>query len=129
MTRTDHNVWPIFLYDDARAARGWLVSVGFEEGVVVPGDADGEIRHSEMLWPEGGRVAVASRSAVGDHHHGLGSCYVVTAELEAVHDRAMAQGLTVADPLKETDYGSRDVALTDPEGNTWFFGTYAGEDG
>ena len=29
--------------------------------------------------------------------------------------------------LHETDYGSRDFAVRDPEGNRWSFGTYRGE--
>jgi len=27
--------------------------------------------------------------------------------------------------LTDTDYGSRDFAVRDPEGNIWSFGTYA----
>jgi uncharacterized glyoxalase superfamily protein PhnB len=30
----------------------------------------------------------------------------------------------VALDLMETDYGSRDFTLRDPEGNVWAFGTY-----
>jgi uncharacterized glyoxalase superfamily protein PhnB len=26
--------------------------------------------------------------------------------------------------LTDTDYGSRDFAVRDPEGNHWYFGTY-----
>jgi uncharacterized glyoxalase superfamily protein PhnB len=29
--------------------------------------------------------------------------------------------------LHDTDYGSRDFAVRDPEGNRWSFGTYRGE--
>jgi uncharacterized glyoxalase superfamily protein PhnB len=29
--------------------------------------------------------------------------------------------------LHDTDYGSRDFAVTDPEVNHWHFGTYRGE--
>ncbi len=32
-----------------------------------------------------------------------------------------------ADELHNTDYGSRDFAIRDPEGNHWSFGTYRGE--
>ena len=28
--------------------------------------------------------------------------------------------------LHDTDYGSRDFAVLDPEGNRWSFGTYRG---
>ncbi|TWG84000.1 hypothetical protein L603_002200000110 [Cellulosimicrobium cellulans J34] len=30
-------------------------------------------------------------------------------------------------PLRDTDYGSRELVLRDPEGNLWSFGTYRGE--
>jgi uncharacterized glyoxalase superfamily protein PhnB len=41
--------------------------------------------------------------------------------------RATAAGATVLRELHETDYGSRDFAVRDPEGNLWSFGTYRGE--
>ena len=28
--------------------------------------------------------------------------------------------------LHDTDYGSRDFGIHDPEGNRWYFGTYRG---
>jgi uncharacterized glyoxalase superfamily protein PhnB len=128
MTRTDRNIWPLFLYDDALAARAWLAALGFEEGLLVPGATDGSVQHSEMLWPEGGRVMVASREVVDGEHHSVGSCYVVTSDPDAVHRRALELGATVTREPVDTDYGSRDVGLADPEGNTWHFGTYAGDD-
>lgn len=128
-SRTDRNIWPLFLYDDALAARAWLAGLGFEEGILVPGSEDGVVQHSEMLWPEGGRVMVASRAAVDGSHHSLGSCYVVCSDPDAVHRRAVERGVEVTREPTDTDYGSRDVGLADPEGNTWHFGTYAGEPG
>jgi uncharacterized glyoxalase superfamily protein PhnB len=44
-----------------------------------------------------------------------------------VHARAVAAGAEITDPLHGTDYGSRDFAARDPEGNRWSFGTYRGE--
>ncbi|MEO8748946.1 MAG: hypothetical protein ABI384_00995 [Allobranchiibius sp.] len=58
---SDHNIWPNTTYDDPLAARAWLVALGFQEGTLVLDDAGG-VRHSEMLWPEGGRVMVSERS-------------------------------------------------------------------
>ena len=55
------------------------------------------------------------------------SLYVVTADPAAVHERAVAAGATITRPLKnESDYESRGFSCTDPEGNHWSFGTYAG---
>jgi uncharacterized glyoxalase superfamily protein PhnB len=57
---------------------------------------------------------------------GTFGAYVVTADPDGVHARAVAAGAEITDELHETDYGSRDFALRDPEGNRWTFGTYAG---
>ena len=52
---------------------------------------------------------------------------MVTDELDALFARASAAGAEILDPPHDTDYGSRDFAARDPEGNRWSFGTYRGE--
>ena len=52
--------------------------------------------------------------------------YVVTDNPDALHDRALAAGATLVRALNDTDYGSREFAVKDPEGNRWSFGTYRG---
>src|SRR5262249_28968392 len=52
--------------------------------------------------------------------------YVVTDDPDGVHDRAVKAGAEIIMELHETDYGSRDFAARDPEGNRWSFGTYRG---
>jgi uncharacterized glyoxalase superfamily protein PhnB len=128
-TRTDHNIWVGISYDDPYAARAWLRALGFTEGIVVPGEADGRIRHSEMLWPEGGRVMVHSRDQADDTFDtplGAASVYVVCDDPDAVLARAEALGAEVLRPMEDTDYGSRGFSVRDAEGNRWSFGTYAG---
>jgi uncharacterized glyoxalase superfamily protein PhnB len=127
--RTDHSVWVGLSYDDPWAARDWLRALGFVEGVVVEGDEPGAVRHSEMLWPEGGRVMVSSRdrddrtfvSATG-----AATVYVVVDDADVVWERARALGATVLRPLETTDFGSRTFSVADAEGTSWSFGTYAG---
>ena len=129
MTREDRNIWPGLTYDDPLAIRAWLAALGFEEGVLVPGeDGDRAVRHSEMLWPEGGRVMISSHTGDGRYDGRTGSCYVVTSDPDAVHRRAVELGATVVREPVDTDYGSRDVGLLDPEGHAWHFGTCAGEE-
>lgn len=126
---TDHNVWVGISYDDPYAAREWLSELGFAEGIVVPGEADGEIRHSEMLWPEGGRVMVHSRDKSDrtfETPPGSASVYVVCDDPDAVLVRAQAVGAEVIRPMEDTEYGSRGFSIRDVEGNRWSFGTYAG---
>lgn len=127
--RSDHNVWVGLSYDDPFAARSWLRGLGFVDGVVVDGESPGEIRHSEMLWPEGGRVMVSSRQKADRTFvsaAGAATVYVVTDDPDAVWARAERLGATVLRPLEETDYGSRGFSVADPEGTSWSFGTYAG---
>jgi uncharacterized glyoxalase superfamily protein PhnB len=128
-TRTDHNIWAGIAYDDAMAARTWLQALGFEGGVLVAED-DGTVRHSEMVWPEGGRVMVHSRGKEDDAFttpRGAASVYVVVDDPDAVWARAQELEARVVRPLEDTDYGSRGFSIADPEGNRWSFGTYAGE--
>ena len=127
-TRPDHNVWVGLSYDDPLAARAWLRELGFNEGILVS-DGAGAVEHSEMLWPEGGRVMVSSRGRGHDTFVSdarSATVYVVVDDPDAVWQRARRLGAVVDRPLEETDYGSRGFSVRDAEGNSWSFGTYAG---
>jgi uncharacterized glyoxalase superfamily protein PhnB len=107
---------------------------GFEETVVYGDQPDGSgdvVVHAELSWPLGGGVMLGStRPDAGDHwpaEPGSTACYVVTDDPDRLHDRAVAAGADVVAPLHDTDYGSRDFSVRDPEGNRWSFGTYRGE--
>jgi uncharacterized glyoxalase superfamily protein PhnB len=52
------------------------------------------------------------------------SVYIVVPDADAVHARAVAAGAVISTPLHDTDYGSRDFTVKDPEGNSWLVGTY-----
>ncbi len=123
-------VWPTLRARDARALIRFLVDAfGFEETVV---HAEGErVHHAQLAWPPGGGVMLGSaRPEDGDAwplQPGSFGAYVVTDDVDAVHARAVAAGADITDGLHETDYGSRDFAARDPEGNRWSFGTYRGE--
>ena len=58
---------------------------------------------------------------------GAAGVYVVTDHPDEIHDRALAAGAQLFAELRDEDYGSRGFSVTDPEGNIWSFGTYAGE--
>jgi uncharacterized glyoxalase superfamily protein PhnB len=45
---------------------------------------------------------------------------------DALHQQVVAAGGDVETGLHDTDYGSRDFRVRDPEGNHWSFGTYRG---
>jgi uncharacterized glyoxalase superfamily protein PhnB len=124
-------VWPSFRYRDATAAIRFLTEAfGFEAVLVVPGDADREVHHAELRWPLGGGVMLGTATDDGTYASigtGHGFTYVVTDAPDALYARAVKAGATVVRELGDTDYGSRDFIVTDPEGNHWSFGTYAGE--
>lgn len=125
--RTDHTIWPGITAQDPRALRAWLVGLGFTEGILVE---DGDlVQHSEMLWPEGGRVMISSARPEDPHFTtpvGGSMLYVVTDDPDAVHVRAKEAEAVFTRAMEEADYGSRGFSILDPEGNSWSFGTYAG---
>ncbi|TWP38976.1 VOC family protein [Leekyejoonella antrihumi] len=127
-TRPDHNIWTGLTYADVPTARGWLRDLGFTEGIVVKAENRG-IQHSEMLWPEGGRVMLSSRDTTESDfsvNPGAASSYVVTDDPDAVWQRAQRLGAQVVREMRDEDYGSRGFSIKDGEGNRWSFGTYAG---
>ncbi|GAA1073850.1 VOC family protein [Tsukamurella spumae] len=128
-TRKDINIWPGITCDDPLAEREWLRRLGFEDGILVEGDGDGEVVHSEMLWPDGGRVMVSSLCKVDKtftNPPGTSGVYVVVHDPDAVYARAQELGARLVRDMAEEDYGSKGFSVADPEGNTWSFGTYAG---
>src|SRR5579871_3009494 len=124
-------VWPALRARDARALIKFLVDAfGFEETVVY---ADGDVvHHAQLSWPPGGGIMLGSARPDDETDQwpvrpGSFGCYCVTDDPDGVHDRAVKVGAEITMDLHETDYGSRDFAARDPEGNRWSFGTYCGE--
>jgi uncharacterized glyoxalase superfamily protein PhnB len=126
-------VWPALRARDARGLIRFLVDAfGFEETAAWGDQPDGSgdvVVHAQLSWPLGGGVMLGSVREDGTWTVPAGStgCYVVTDDPDGLHDRAVAAGAEVIQPLHDTDYGSRDFAVRDPEGNLWSFGTYRGE--
>jgi uncharacterized glyoxalase superfamily protein PhnB len=119
-------VIPTFHYRDAPAAVDFLErAFGFERVHVYPGEREGQVAHAELRHGDGW-VMLGSVSDNGlASGPGTGSCYVVTEDVDALHERAVAAGAEIIRAPFDTDYGSRDFTARDPEGNVWNFGTYA----
>lgn len=127
--RRDTNIWAGITSDDPLALRDWLEQLGFLPGILVEGDRDGEVMHSEMLWPDGGRVMVHSANKTDSTFSrpvGSGNLYVVVTDPDEVYAKAQALGATLVREMEDADYGSRGFSIVDREGNAWSFGTYAG---
>ena len=128
-------VWPTLRAHDARGLIRFLVDAfGFEDTAVWGDQPDGSgdvVVHAQLSWPLGGGVMLGSTRGGPDDPWavtpGTAGCYVVTDDPDALFDRAVAAGAEVLHPLHDTDHGSRDFAVRDPEGNRWSFGTYRGE--
>ena len=122
-------VWPTLRARDARGLIRFLAEAfGFEETAVY-GDGD-LVHHAELSWPEGGGIMLGSAKDAPDDpwplRPGTFGAYVVTARPDELFARATATGATVVMAPYDTDYGSREFIVSDPEGNRWSFGTYAG---
>jgi uncharacterized glyoxalase superfamily protein PhnB len=120
-------VWGTFQAHDARAMIDFLVAIGFE-ATAVHGEG-ARVDHAQLDWPEGGGVMLGSHKPDGPWttEPGTAGFYVVTQDPAGVRERATAAGAEITRELNETDYGSTELGLRDPEGNQWSFGTYRGE--
>jgi uncharacterized glyoxalase superfamily protein PhnB len=119
-------IYPVLKYNDAHAAIDFLErAFGFERGPVHEGDG-GKIAHAELS--SGDEVLGLSSTGVGnpvfDQGAGRTTVYVAVDEVDTLHDRAKAAGAEIVMAPEDQDYGSRDFAARDLEGNIWSFGTY-----
>ena len=125
------NVIPFLHYDDPAAAVDWLsTAFGFECAQVDRGE-NGRIMHAELRFEDG----MVMLGAAGENEFGMktarelgavtqGVYLIVDAGIDDHFERAVAAGAEVVRALHDTDYGSQDYAVKDPEGNLWDFGTY-----
>jgi uncharacterized glyoxalase superfamily protein PhnB len=111
-------------YRDAPAAIEFLkAAFGFEERVVYRDD-DGIVAHAELSYGPSILMLGTDREDQYGKRAGQGWLYVAVDDADAHHQRAVAAGARITMELTDTDYGSRDYAAIDPEGNEWNFGTY-----
>ena len=125
--KSTQTFYPTFRYRDARAAIDWLVeALGFEVGMVVDGEGDRDVAHAQLTLGSG-TIMLGSEASSADRwgsHAGQGWVYVAVEDPDALFERARAAGAEVVMEPTDTDHGSRDFAIRDPEGNLWSFGSY-----
>jgi len=127
------NIMTALRYRNAPAAIDWLCRVFGFEPHTLHFEADGSIAHAELTL--GGSMIMLG--AVKDDDYGSGfrspdelggvetrSAYLVMEGAGAAYARALAAGAAVVRPLQETNYGSREFTVKDPEGHSWSVGTY-----
>jgi uncharacterized glyoxalase superfamily protein PhnB len=119
--------YPYVLYGDAAAAMEWLERVlGFERREEHRDD-DGAIQHAEMTF--GSQIVMVGSAGIGREPFrslpaGGSLIYCAVDDIAGLYERAREAGADIPLELTDTDYGSRDFTVRDPEGNLWSFGTY-----
>lgn len=122
-------IYPAVRYADADAALAFLTAaLGARQREVHRDDA-GAIHHGELVIEDsiifvGQFREPPAASAPAPAGQSRLSLYLTVADPDAHHARAVAAGATVTRELVDTDYGSREYSIVDPEGNGWSFGTY-----
>jgi uncharacterized glyoxalase superfamily protein PhnB len=118
--------YPTLTYADAHAAIDFLcTALGFQRQEVMEGP-DGRIGHAELRYGDG-IVMLGSKRDDDFATSGTQVVYVALDDTDAHHARAVEAGAEIVRAPFDTDYGSRDYAAKDPEGNIWAFGTYRPE--
>ena len=119
-------IFPILRYHDARAAILWLTgSFGFVELFSVP-ETGAHVRHARLgfgtnlimlgsVRPDDG---IDTPKAVGAATQAL--CVYVE-DVDRHYESALAAGANPTGPPEDTDFGSREYGVTDPEGHLWIF--------
>ena len=129
-------VIPFVRYEDAPKAIEWLKQAfGFEEQIVYPGE-NGTILHAELGFGNG-VIMIGSASNEASRRMSMttarqagGSTIGVYAHVDDVDghfERAKAAGAEVINPPADQEYGAREYAVKDLEGNVWSFGNYVAE--
>ncbi len=127
---SDQTIFPALRYRDAPAAIEWLGrAFGFEPRMVVDGP-DATVAHAELACGGATIMLGTARPPDADKYSaaapapGGTALYLVVEDPDAHHERARAAGAEIVRALEDTDYGSREYSVRDPEWNVWSFGTY-----
>ena len=124
MTGSAPTVYPSLRYRDARAGIAWLKdALGFEERVVYENE-DGTVAHAELSFGPSIVMLGSEKDDSYGSHVGEAWLYVAVQDPDERYERARAARAEIVREIADTDYGSRDFAVRDPEGNLWSFGTY-----
>ena len=119
--------YPGLVYRDAETGMKWLEEVLGCERREDHRDDHGHVAHAELDFR--GAVVMLSSAGVGREPFrslptGGRLVYCALDDVDSLYERARAAAADVAVEITNTDYGSRDFTLRDPEGNLWAFGTY-----
>jgi uncharacterized glyoxalase superfamily protein PhnB len=125
MAHTENvSIHPVFSYADPEKGMRFLSEAfGFTEHAVHR-DPQGSIQYVEMKLGDAYLGFGPSHGSDSPFELGPTAIYVALDEVDPHYERAVAAGAEIVMPPTDQDYGSRDYAARDPEGNVWCFGTY-----
>jgi uncharacterized glyoxalase superfamily protein PhnB len=116
-------IQPVLHYRDPAKALAFLAEAFGVEEKAVHRDPDGDVVYVEAAlgdcW-----FGFGPTTEGGPFDLGPTAVYVVLDEVDTMHERAAGAGAEIVMPPTDQDYGSRDFAARDTEGNVWCFGTY-----
>ena len=110
-------LYPSLRYRDAKAAHQWLQDAFGFEPVALYEDDDGRVAHALMRWGDDLIMFGTDRDDRHGDRVGKGWVYAACADPDALHARATAAGAETIMELTDQDYGSREFAVRDLEGN------------
>src|ERR671918_1770037 len=119
--------YPNLLYRDAAGAMDWLErTLGFGRREDHRDD-DGNVQHAELTL--GSAIVMLGTAGAGREPFrslpaGGSLVYCAVEDVDGLYERARAGGAEVPLEPMDTDYGSRDFTVCDPQGNLWAFGTH-----
>jgi uncharacterized glyoxalase superfamily protein PhnB len=114
-----------------RRRSGLEEALGFERREELR-DESGNVVHAELsLGPATVMLGTAGtgREPFRSLPAGGTLVYCAVEAVDALFERAQKAGADIPLEPTDTDYGSRDLTVRDPEGNLWAFGTYRPEAG
>src|SRR3974390_321421 len=131
ITASTSTIMPALRYRDANPAiEGLCSAFGLERHVVYPGP-NNTVGHAELTLG-GGMIMLGS---VKDDEYGRGfkspaelgdietrGTYIVVQDADAVYARAKPASGKIIREIQNTDYGSREFTVKDPEGHSWSVG-------
>lgn len=117
--------YPTLHYRDPAAAIDWLVEAFGCQRLFAATGPDGAIGHAELTL-EGAVLMVGpvADGPIWSGHAGEGRVYLALDDVDGLAARVRAAGGELLRGPADTDYGSRECTVRDPEGNLWSFGTY-----
>jgi uncharacterized glyoxalase superfamily protein PhnB len=118
------SVYPTLSYADAPAAIEFLMRAFGLVHEMRFDNPDGTVAHAELSWGNGIVMLNSRKNPPSEFQPGRSAVYLAVDNTDAHHARAVAEGAEIIMPPTDMDYGSREYAARDHEGNVWSFGTY-----